>query len=180
MFVYNMSIEHAPVLHKTYVNIQLITVYAVLYLLGIAMTGVLIGNSNIVSGNLLTDYSYVYETINSLLARCVTGLGPTGSNDNTALGTWYFNGAPLPYGLCEEPIVHLVQSRAASLMNFIGVINLWQCGPFTTTAEGVYTCVMMNSSMMNQTMRLGVYFSGRSEPSHYFLSHVIVILVAML
>ena len=127
------------------------------------MTAVLIGNDHIVTGNLLNDYSYITGTTNGLLARCVSGLGPTGTDDNTALGIWYFNGAQLPYGLCEDPVVNVIQSRIASLMNFIGVINLWQCGPFTTTAEGVYTCVIMDSAMMNQTRRLGVYFSGRSE-----------------
>ena len=128
------------------------------------MTGVLIGNDQIVTGNLLTDYSYVTaHATNGLLARCVSGLGPTGTDNNTDLGIWYFNGAHLPYGLCQSPVVDLIQSLAANLTDYIGVINLWQCGAFTTTAEGVYTCVIMNSSMMNQTTRLGVYFSGRSE-----------------
>ena len=123
----------------------------------------MIGNDHIVTGNLLNDYSYITGTTNGLLAHCASGLGPTGTDDNTALGIWYFNGAQLPYGLCQYPIVHLIRSQAASLTNYIGVINLWQCGPLTTTAEGVYTCVIMNSAMMNQTRRLGVYFSGRSE-----------------
>ncbi|XP_065911372.1 cell adhesion molecule-related/down-regulated by oncogenes-like isoform X2 [Dysidea avara] len=136
-----------------------------LHISGIAMTGVLIGNSDIVTGNLLTDYSSIIGTNNGLVARCVSGLGPTGTDDNTDLGTWYFNGAQLPYGLCEDPVVNVIQSRIAGLMNFIGVINLWQCEPILTiTAEGVYTCVIMDSSMMNQTTRLGVYFSGRTAP----------------
>ena len=128
------------------------------------MTGVLIGNSDIVTGNLLTDYSFITGTDNGLVARCVSGLGPTGTDDNTDLGIWYFNGARLPYGLCEDPVANVIQSRIATLMNFIGVINLWQCEPtLNITAEGVYTCIIMDSSMMNQTTRLGVYFSGRSE-----------------
>ena len=128
------------------------------------MTGVLIGKSDIVTGNLLTDYSYITGTDNGLVARCVSGLGPTGTDDNTDLGIWYFNGTQLPYGLCEDPVVNVIQSRIAGLMNFVGVINLWQCEPtLTITAEGVYTCVIMNSSMINQTGRLGVYLSGRSE-----------------
>ena len=134
-----------------------------IYSLGIAVTGVLIGNSNIVTGNLLTDYSFITGTDNGLVARCVSGLGPTGTDDNTDLGIWYFNGAQLPYGLCEDPVVNVIQSRIAGLMNFVGVINLWQCEPtLNITAEGIYTCVIMDSSMMNQTRRLGVYFSGRS------------------
>ena len=131
-----------------------------MYLLGIA---VVVSDNETVTGNLLTDYSYINGTTNGLLARCVSGLGPTGTDDNTDLGIWYFNGAQLPYGLCEDPVVNVIQSRIASITNSVGVINLWQCQAFTTTAEGVYTCVIMDSSMMNQTTRLGVYFSGRSE-----------------
>ena len=142
-----------------------ITIVSVfLYPLGIATTAVLIGNSHIVTGNLLVDYSFITGTSNGLIARCVSGLGPTGTDDNTNLGIWHFNGTQLPYGLCHSPIVHLIQSRIAGLRNFIGVINLWHCRvPFDITAEGIYTCVIMDSSMMNQTRRLGVYFSGRSE-----------------
>jgi len=128
------------------------------------VVGVVISAGQIFTGNLLTDYSYVTaHTSNGLLAHCASGLGPTGIDDNTALGIWYFNGAQLPYGLCQSPIVHLIQSQAADLTDYIGVINLWQCEAFTTTEEGVYICVIMDSLMMNQTSRLGVYFSGRSE-----------------
>ena len=128
------------------------------------MIAVLIGNSNIVTGNLLPDYSVITDTENGLVARCVSGLGPTSSDNNTALGIWYFNGAPLRYGLCEIPLTNPIQSRISGLRNFVGVINLWQCvSSLTPAAEGVYTCVILDSSMMNQTTRLGVYFSGRSE-----------------
>ena len=128
------------------------------------MTGALIGNQNIVTGNLLTNNSVIRDADNGLVARCVSGLGPTSSDDNTALGIWYFNGAPLTYRLCEQPVVNPIQSRIAGLRNFVGVINLWQCvSSLTPSAEGVYTCVILDSSMMNQTTRLGVYFSGRSE-----------------
>ena len=133
-------------------------------LIGIATTGILIGNDEIVTGNLLNDYTFISSPLNGLIARCVSGLGPTASENNTALGIWYFNGAPLPYGLCEEPIVNRVQSRIAGLINFVGVINLWHCNETLSPAtEGVYTCVILNSSMMNQTRRVGVYFSNRSE-----------------
>ena len=134
-----------------------------MYPLGIAMVRMVIGNDQTVTGDLLTDFSYITGTTNGLLAHCASGLGPTGTDDNADLGLWYFNGAQLPYGLCQPPIIHLIQSEAANLTDYIGVINLWQCGAFTTTVEGVYTCVIMNSSMMNQTRKLGVYFSGRSE-----------------
>ena len=145
------------------------------------MTGVLIGNSQIVTGNLLTDYSVIRATDNGLVARCVSGLGPTNSDDNSALGIWYFNGAPLPYGLCEDPVVNVIQSRIAGLMNFVGVINLWQCEPtLTLAAEGVYTCVILDSSMMNQTTRLGVYFSGRSESLNmYPITSLLTIFISL-
>ena len=34
---------------------------------------------------------------------------------------------------------------------------------FSTSVEGIYTCVMMNSSMINESISFGIYFSGRSE-----------------
>jgi len=118
----------------------------------------LLGNTSIVTGNLLTDYSHITERGRAgLLARCVTGLGPT-DNDNTVLGGWYFNGSRISNGACTGPVV---QPRVTT--NHVGVINLFQCGTFSTTGESVYTCTMMNSLMMNQSMRLGVYFNGRSE-----------------
>jgi len=128
------------------------------------MIGRLVDNGNVVTGNLLTDYSDIRDPGMALVARCVSGLGPTSSDNNTALGLWYFNGAPLPYGLCEVPSATPIQSRIAGVMNFVGVVNLWQCVPSLTPAtEGVYTCVILDSTMMNQTTRLGIYFGGRSE-----------------
>ena len=61
-------------------------------------------------------------------------------------------------------VTNTVQSRITGLMNFVGVVSLWHCQPtLSPAAEGVYACVILNSSMMNQTRRVGVYFSGRSE-----------------
>ena len=134
------------------------------FTLGIAMTGVSTVGNETVTSNLLTNYSNIRDTEMGLVARCVSGLGPAVSDDNNALGLWYFNGVPMPYGLCELSLGNPMQSHIASLMNFIGVINLWQCiASLTPAAEGVYTCVILDSSMMNQTTRLGVYFSGRSK-----------------
>jgi len=124
---------------------------------------VVVGDNETDSDDLLTDYSYITGTTNGLVARCVTGLGPTSTDDNTALGMWYFNGAQLPYVQCEDPVVDVIQSRITNITNSIGVINLWQCGPFITTAEGVYTCVIVDSLMTNQTSRLGVYYNKRSK-----------------
>ena len=53
--------------------------------------------------------------------------------------------------------------RSANKRKFPGIINLYPCGPLLPDEEGVYSCVMMNSSMMVQTTRVGLYLSGRSE-----------------
>ena len=52
-----------------------------------------------------------------------------------------------------------------------GVLNVWSCGEgkLTTSTEGVYTCRLINSSMMYQNVSVGVYFSERSE-SLYMLA----------
>ena len=97
------------------------------------------------------------------ILRCATGLGPYGYDGNIVLGGWYFNGAQLfvPSGeVCPGPVF---EQRGASGRTYPGVINLYLCGTLTTTEEGVYSCTMTNSSLMVQTMRVGVYFSGRSE-----------------
>ena len=45
-----------------------------------------------------------------------------------------------------------------------GIINIGQCSTPSTDNEGVYTCTMMSSAMMNQSVRFGIlYFSSRSE-----------------
>ena len=121
------------------------------------MTGVI---NYIVTANHLTDYSYI-NARDSLgrIAHCITGLGPTGTDNNNALGGWYFNGVRLASVPCLTS-TPFVQNGAG---NLVGVNNLGQCVPLPTTGEGVYTCTMMNSSLMNQSMRLGIYFTGRSE-----------------
>ena len=122
---------------------------------------------DLVSSNQITDYSFIFQPFTldpfNAILRCASGLGPTGRDLNTALGGWYFNGTQVdvPTGsVCADPVFEV---RPAPVWRFPGVINLYLCGTFTTTEEGVYSCIMMNSSMMNQTMRVGVYFSGRSE-----------------
>jgi len=108
----------------------------------------------------IDDNSYVTEpfTLEQMtIFGCATGLGPPGANNNTDLGGWYFNGAKIPVGSnCGK----VFEVRAT---DYVGGINLLLCGTFTTTVEGVYSCIMTNSSMMEQTMRVGVYFRGRSE-----------------
>ena len=113
---------------------------------------------------LFADYSYINndgDVDGSVtLAHCVTGLGPSNFNDNNALGTFYFNGNRIPNGECDDVVI---QPNGAAIENYVGVISLFQCGTFSTTGEGVYTCVILNSSMTNQSLRLGIYFHGRSK-----------------
>ena len=135
-----------------------------MYILGIAITGASNISTDLVSSNQITDYSFVtkpftLDRFNATL-RCASGLGPSDRNSNTVLGGWYFNGTKLflPVGGSGCVDGHTIEMRGASGRNYPGVINLYLCGTFTTTEEGVYSCIMMN-----QTVRVGVYFSGRSE-----------------
>ena len=124
----------------------------------------------------LNDYSHVFNATDRpdifgvLLARCVTGLGPTdtSSGANGVLGGWYFNGTMIRNGgeieLCSSDVIQVRPGGGAA-----GVINIRQCGVFNTSVEGIYTCIMMNSSMMNQSLRLGMYFTGRSESCTWFI-----------
>jgi len=119
------------------------------FTIGIAFTGTLL-NNNIVTTN-----------GGGLIARCHTGLGPTG-NDNSVLGDWYFNGSRVTRNNRCNSLVF--RQSGASVAFAVGVINLIQCAVSLPTAwEGIYTCTMMNSSMMSQSIRLGRYFTGRSE-----------------
>ena len=131
------------------------------------MTGASDISADLVSSNQITDYSYIPHDIalDPFLAilRCATGVGPSGSDRNTELGGWFFNSNQLyvpDEDLCDDRVFEV---RGANGRRYPGVINLYRCGTFTTTEEGVYSCIMMNSSMVQQTMRVGVYFSGRSE-----------------
>ena len=148
--------------------------YRGVFTVGVAVTR----NSLTDADDFLTDYSYIYASdspVNGvLLARCVTGLGPTSTIDdaNSDLGGWYFNGTMIPnsgvhYG-CSSPAIGAIQARPG--VSTAGVINLRQCDPFTIALEGIYTCTMMNSSMMDQSVRLGVYFSVRGESLDLYIS----------
>ena len=164
-----------------YTPVVMVYVWSV-FTVGIAVTR----NSLTDATDFLTDYSYVYASdspgyFGVLLARCVTGLGPTGTsiNANGDLGGWYFNnGTMIPNsGVNQEcgsptvndyPAVGAIQARPG--LNTAGVNNLRQCDPFTIALEGIYTCTMMNSSVMDQLVRLGVYFSVRSESLDLYIS----------
>ena len=125
------------------------------------------GGNAVVSANAINDYSFVNAQDNgdyrSQIVRCVTGLGPSKLDDNSAVGGLDYNGNRLLNGRCSDSFSTIVQPQPAANLNNLGVINIQQCREFTTYSEGVYTCVMMNSSMMEQSVRFGVYFSGRSE-----------------
>ena len=150
--------------------------YRGVFTVGVAVTSSL-QNNNLISANALTDYSYIYarnSTPNNgaQLARCVTGLGPTGtdSDANDILGGLYFNGNKIPAlapssssssSLSCSDNLGGIQARLGGKL--AGVFNFHQCGSLTTAAEGVYTCALMNSAMMNESVRFGIYLNGRSE-----------------
>ena len=109
--------------------------------------------------------SYVIADSGNFLARCLTGLGPTstGSGANGDLGGLYFKGNRIPnsgeQGPCTQSDIVQVRPGATTA----GVINIHRCRALGTAEEGVYTCTMMNSSMMNQSVRFHVYLYARSE-----------------
>ena len=149
--------------------------YRGVFTVGVAVTR----NSLTDADDFLTDYSYIHASDSpgngALLARCATGLSPTvtDKNANSELGGWYFNNGTMipnsgvnqvcgsPASDTGKPAVGAIQARPG--LHTGGVSNLRQCDPFTIALEGIYTCTMMNSAMMNQSVRLGVYFSVRSE-----------------
>ena len=155
--------------------------YRGVFTVGVAVTR----NSFTNAADFLTDYSYITASdspVNGVvLARCATGLGPTGTNHdaNGDLGGWYFNGnmilnSGVNQGCSspatnDNPAVGAIQARPG--VGTAGVSNLRQCDPFTIALEGIYTCTMMNSSMMDQSVRLGIYLNGRSESLD--LNHVV-------
>ena len=142
-------------------------------LLGVKLTGGTEGTiamgmgdgTNLVrASNVLDDYSYILldgtEQINNILFRCSTGLGPSGSDTNDVIGDIYYNNMPLPDGVCSG----VIQAEgAANVARFPGTYHARICGVLNTSTEGVYTCTLTNSSMMNQSVSIGVYLSGRSE-----------------
>ena len=153
--------------------------YRGVFTVGVAVTEVkynadgTISSNALTAYNALTNYSYINARDNpgdsgAQLARCVTGLGPTGtgSNANDILGGLYFNGNKIPAltppASCSDNS-EMIQARLGG--SLAGVFNFHQCEPFTTDNEGVYTCALMNSAMINdhESVRFGIYFNGRSE-----------------
>ena len=137
--------------------------------IGIALIGVVpvAGGNALVSANSFTNYSYVNARNGTItqgvqIARCVTGLGPSVSDDNYAVGGLDFTRNRIRNGRCTDSFSAIVQPQPA-LLKSLGVINIQQCTEFSTSVEGIYICVMMNSSMMNESLSFGVYFNGRCE-----------------
>ena len=116
------------------------------------------------ASNVLDDYTYILldgsEQNNFILFRCATGLGPSGDESNDVIGDIYYNNMALPDGVCSG----VIQAEGTrNLFIFPGVYQARTCGTLTTSTEGVYTCTLTNSSMMDQSVSIGIYFSGRSE-----------------
>ena len=146
--------------------------YRGVFTVGVALTRRSLSDAD----DFLTDYSYIHASDSPgsngvLLARCMTGLGPTGIS-NDVLGGWYFGGTKIPNSdetiECGNPTVSAIQARLGGVT--AGVINMHQCRTFTNTKEGIYTCTMRNSSMVEHSIRLGVYFTGRSESFELYIS----------
>ena len=146
--------------------------YKYILTVGVAFIGVKPDNNDIVSANALSNYSYVNarDSISKgiQIARCVTGMGPSGTDDNTALGRCYFNGTRKPFLKCQDSSA-IIQPNVAGKLT--GVINILQCRVLTTDVEGIYTCILLNSLMINESIRFGVYFTGRSELLCTFIIH---------
>ena len=123
------------------------------------------GNSKVQASNVLDNYSVIYLNggeDKKVLFRCVTGLGPACNKNgkycgNRRLGNFYYN--DLLFTNCNG----FVEVKGPNATEHPGVLNAALCGPLTTSTEGVYTCILMNSSMMYQSMSVGIYFSGRSK-----------------
>ena len=151
----------------------MVIMYRGVFTIGIAVIRTEYGNT-ITLSRALTDYSYINARDSGLstgvqIARCVTGLGPSATEDNSVLGGVYFNGSRLAFEACYGSS-RLVHPRPAGPGN-PGVINIIQCRtPFTTALEGIYTCTMMNSSMINESVSFGVYFNTRSELLYLYIT----------
>ena len=149
------------------------TLYIVILLLGVRLTGGTEGingrdmgdETNLVqTSNVLDDYTYIFidgtERNDFILFRCTTGLGPSDADTNNIIGDIYYNNMPLPDGVCSG----VIQAEGTgNVFRFPGTYNARVCGVLTTSTEGVYTCTLTNSSMMDQSISIGLYFIERSE-----------------
>ena len=137
--------------------------YRGIFTVGVTVTRA-VGNANLNSANAIADYSFITAMSGNgqMIARCVTGLGPRSSENNGNLGGLYFNGTMITNSGGQEPCGSaVIQVRPGD--SIAGLTNIHQCGAFNTDNEGVYTCAMKNSANMNESVRFGIYFTGRSE-----------------
>ena len=113
--------------------------------------------------NVLDDYTYILldgsEANGGILFRCATGLGPNDPSTNDDIGDLYLNNVLLANGMCNG----FVTPQGPNNNRFPGLYQARVCGTLTTSTEGVYTCTLTNSSMMDQSVSIGAYLSGRSE-----------------
>ena len=140
--------------------------------IGVALTG---GTEGTIAGgmgdgsnfpraaNILDNYTYIlldgFEANNAILFRCATGLGPSGGDSNDAIGDMYHNNVLLTDQVCNGFVI----AQGPNTFRFPGVYQARICGALTTSTEGVYTCTLTNSSMMDQSVSIGAYLSTRSE-----------------
>ena len=121
------------------------------------------GSITVQTSNVLDDYTYVLfdgtEQTSGITFHCSTGLGPTGNMTNDDLGDVYFNDILLPNGVCNG----FIQAEGSTNLSTPGTYNARVCGAFTISSEGIYTCTLRNSSLMDQSVSIGLYFSVRSE-----------------
>ena len=115
---------------------------------------------NVVASNILDDYSAIIFSngvpVGKILFRCSSGLG---IDSNDPLGGLYFDNKRIPFKTSNG----YVEPKVAKPKSHLGVLNINKCGKLNTSTEGVYTCRLMNSSMMYQNMSVGVYLEGRSK-----------------
>ena len=141
--------------------------------IGVALTG---GTEGTIAGgmgdgsnfpsaaNILDDYTYILldgsENIFVILFRCATGLGPSSSDSNDVIGDMYHNNVLLTDQVCNG---FVIAQGVGNVARFPGVYQARTCGALNTSTEGVYTCTLTNSSMMDQSVSIGAYLSTRSE-----------------
>ena len=126
------------------------------------------GSNKVRASNVLDDYSFIrlnaIEPRDQFLFRCTSGLGPSGNISNNDIGNIFFNNTSLNAVANKINCTGFVRvTGARSTSNLPGVYSARVCKKFTTSEEGVYTCRLMNSSMMYQNMSIGLYFRGRSK-----------------
>ena len=117
------------------------------------------------TANVLDDYTYIIldgsEAYNAILFRCATGLVPSGSDNNDVIGDMYHNNVLLTDQVCNG---FVIAQGVGNSFRYPGVYQARVCGTLNTSTEGVYTCTLTNSSMMDQSVSIGAYLSTRSEP----------------